>query len=77
MSKTSQENKRLKAKGKAKLPKADTPTPEPTASAASKAPNYGRCCTCTYYGRPCRKTHAYVPRKAEKDCYKPGARIPA
>ena len=77
MSKISQKNKELKAKGKkptkAKA-KADTP---PTKSAAEQAKNYGCCCTCAFYGRPCRKSNEYTPRKAKKDCYKPGDRIPA
>lgn len=78
MSKISQRNKELKAKGKAKPAKAKNSTPaEPTKSSAAKALNYGRCCTCAFYGHPCRKTSNYVPRKAEKDCYKPGPRIPA
>lgn len=78
MSKTSQHNKELKAKGKAKPAKAKkAKSAEKTKSSAEQAPNYGRCCTCAFYGHPCRKTSNYVPRKAEKECYKPGPRIPA
>lgn len=82
MSKISQKNKELKAKGKpaktraAKAAKKQEAAP-PTKSAVAKALNYGRCCTCAFYGRPCHKTNDYTPRKAEKPCYKPGPRVQA
>lgn len=36
----------------------------------SSIPNYGKCCTCSFYDKPCKKTHKYTPRKAENNCYK-------
>ena len=66
MSKISQQKKAAKAKAEA----ADAPKAAPTASAEAKFPNFGKCCTCKFYGKPCHKTNDYVPRKAEKSCYK-------
>lgn len=73
MSKITQAKKEAKLKGKAAKTAAAQAAPadaKPTASAASQLPNYGKCCTCTFYGKPCSKTKTYVPRKAEKSCYK-------
>lgn len=73
MSKITQAKKEAKLKGKAAktaAAQAASASTTPTPSAASQLPNYGKCCTCTFYAKPCRKSKTYVSRKAEKPCYK-------
>lgn len=77
MSKITQAKKEAKLKGKqAKIAAADSRKRqaeqlEPEKPAAKPSiPNYGKCCSCAYYGKPCHKTGAYVARKAENNCYK-------
>lgn len=77
MSKITQAKKEAKLKGKAaktaaaqKAKKTKAAEAGETKSAAVQLPNYGKCCTCQFYGKPCHKTNEYVPRKAEKSCYK-------
>lgn len=76
MSKVTQAKKEAKLKGKqAKIAAAaNRKAAEPKAAAPkvdkSSIPNYGKCCTCSFYGKPCKKTNKYTPRKAENNCYK-------
>ena len=77
MSKITQEKKAAKLKGKAAktaaaktAKKAKVAEVGPTESSISQMPNYGKCCTCQFYGKPCHKTNEYTHRKAEKSCYK-------
>ena len=77
MSKITTAKKEAKLKGKqAKIAAANAKkaVAVPKAAAEVKAPgkikNYGCCCTCQFYGKPCRKTNEYTARKAEKPCYK-------
>ena len=61
MSKISRENKK-----KAKKTTASEPTENvQTGSSDSKFPNYGKCCTCKHFGKPCQKTGKYVARKLD------------
>lgn len=75
MSKITTAKKEAKLKGKqAKIAaaasrKAAAEVEEPKA-AKSSIPNYGKCCTCSYYAKPCKKTKKYTARKAENTCYK-------
>lgn len=74
MSKISRDNKKKEAvKGKKKTKTSENASNdevEKTKSSSEKIQNYGKCCTCRFYGKPCRKTNEFVPRKAEHDCYK-------
>lgn len=77
MSKITSAKKEAKLKGKqAKIAAAASrkaaAEPEAVEPKVEKAsiPNYGKCCTCSFYAKPCKKTNKYTPRKAENSCYK-------
>ena len=59
-----------KAKKAAKLNNESAADNAANEAVKSKIPNYGKCCSCKFYGKPCHKTNEYIPRKAEKSCYK-------
>lgn len=66
-------SKITQAKKEAKKQKVDSKLKTKVAKtlpANVQLPNYGCCCTCQYYDKPCRKIKDYTPRKAQKDCYK-------
>lgn len=76
MSKITQQKKEAKLKGKpfktaeaenSKTAKSSSTTP---ADPKPSIRNFGCCCTCQFYGKPCRKTDRYVARKRKESCYK-------